>query len=160
MSINKVLYGTNVLVDLTTDTVTSDTLLKGYTAHNKSGNQITGTLEQSSGSSKNVQFYKDIGYARYTSYASTGVTVTVDKTGTYNISWIGFRQNTIGTSGSRLYINGSSYGSANTSFTNSYKQSNSLSNVELSEGDVLEVRARSGSTSYYMFVGGLILEEV
>ena len=61
MSINKVLYGTNVLVDLTTDTVTSDTLLKGYTAHDKSGNQITGTLEQSSGSSKNVQFYKGIG---------------------------------------------------------------------------------------------------
>lgn len=160
MSINKVLYGTNVLVDLTTDTVTSDTLLKGYTAHDKSGNQITGTLEQSLGSSKNVQFYKGIGYARSTSYKVTDVTITVEKTGTYNISWIGFRQNTRGTSGSQLYINGSSYGSANTSFASSYSQSNTLSNVSLNEGDVIEVRARSISTSYYMFVGGLILEEV
>ncbi len=40
---NKVVYGTTVLVDLTADTVTADTLMQGYTAHDKSGAFITGT---------------------------------------------------------------------------------------------------------------------
>ena len=43
MSVNKVVYGTTVLVDLTEDTVTADTLLKGATAHNAAGELITGT---------------------------------------------------------------------------------------------------------------------
>ena len=41
---NKVVYGTTVLVDLTADTVTKDTLKKGTTAHDASGEPITGTL--------------------------------------------------------------------------------------------------------------------
>lgn len=45
MAVNKVLCGTTVLVDLTTDTVTSDTLAQGITAHDKSGVAITGTME-------------------------------------------------------------------------------------------------------------------
>ena len=44
MAVNKVVYGTTVLVDLTEDTVTPDKLLKGATAHNASGEPITGTL--------------------------------------------------------------------------------------------------------------------
>jgi len=44
MAINKVVYGTTVLVDLTADTVTAATLQQGYTAHAKSGAKITGTL--------------------------------------------------------------------------------------------------------------------
>lgn len=47
MAINKVVYGENVLVDLTGDTVTPDKLLVGETAHNMSGEPITGTLEPS-----------------------------------------------------------------------------------------------------------------
>ena len=49
MPINKVLYGTQVLMDLTEDTVTADKLAKGETAHDASGEQITGTLETESG---------------------------------------------------------------------------------------------------------------
>lgn len=41
--INKVVYGGTVLIDLTGDTVTADKVLKGYTAHDKSGETITGT---------------------------------------------------------------------------------------------------------------------
>lgn len=44
-SVNKVIYGGNVLIDLTTDTVTADKLLKGTTAHDKAGDIITGTCE-------------------------------------------------------------------------------------------------------------------
>lgn len=41
--VNKVVYGGEVLIDLTGDTITADKVLKGYTAHDKSGETITGT---------------------------------------------------------------------------------------------------------------------
>lgn len=46
MAINKVVYGTTVLVDLTSDTVDAAHLAKGRTAHDAGGNLIVGTLEQ------------------------------------------------------------------------------------------------------------------
>lgn len=45
MARNKVVYGSEVLIDLTADTVTKETLLKGSTAHDKSGEIITGTCD-------------------------------------------------------------------------------------------------------------------
>lgn len=45
MAVNKVIYGTTVLVDLTEDTVTPDKLISGTTAHDKTGAKIVGTLE-------------------------------------------------------------------------------------------------------------------
>lgn len=42
---NKVIYNGTVLIDLTPDTVTADKILVGYTAHDKSGNTITGTCD-------------------------------------------------------------------------------------------------------------------
>ena len=45
MTINKVIFGGETLVDLTNDTVSTDTLAKGVTAHDKTGVQITGTME-------------------------------------------------------------------------------------------------------------------
>ena len=44
MEKNKIIYGGNVLLDLTNDTVSSDTLIEGITAHDKSGRIITGNL--------------------------------------------------------------------------------------------------------------------
>ena len=41
--VNKVVYGSNVLIDLTGDTVTADKVLSGFTTHDKSGAPITGT---------------------------------------------------------------------------------------------------------------------
>ena len=43
MGKNKIIYGGNVLIDLTADTVTADKLLSGITAHDKSGEIIQGT---------------------------------------------------------------------------------------------------------------------
>lgn len=40
---NKIIYGGQVLIDLTSDTVTAAGLAKGLTAHDKSGATITGT---------------------------------------------------------------------------------------------------------------------
>lgn len=45
MAINKVIYGGNTLIDLTSDSVTKDKLLAGYTAHDKSGELIEGTCQ-------------------------------------------------------------------------------------------------------------------
>lgn len=44
MAANKVVYGTLVLMDLTSDTVTAEQMPQGCTAHDKSGAKITGTL--------------------------------------------------------------------------------------------------------------------
>lgn len=44
MAVSKVVYGTTVLVDLTGDTVAADKLLTGYTAHDRAGNTVTGTV--------------------------------------------------------------------------------------------------------------------
>ena len=43
MAINKVIFGDEVLMDLTADTIKADKLLKGYTAHSASGEVIIGT---------------------------------------------------------------------------------------------------------------------
>ena len=42
MAISKVIFGGDVLIDLTADTITADKLLKGSTAHSASGEVITG----------------------------------------------------------------------------------------------------------------------
>lgn len=44
MAINKVLYGQNTLIDLTSDTVTASTLLNGVKAHDRTGTSVTGTV--------------------------------------------------------------------------------------------------------------------
>ena len=41
-NISKVVYGGKTLIDLTADTVTADKILKGATAHDKSGAPIVG----------------------------------------------------------------------------------------------------------------------
>ena len=43
-NVNKVIYGNDILIDLTSDTVESSVLLEGYTAHDKSGAVISGSL--------------------------------------------------------------------------------------------------------------------
>ena len=44
MSVNKVIYGNRTLIDLTGDTVTEKTLLKGCKAHGADGRIIVGTM--------------------------------------------------------------------------------------------------------------------
>ena len=43
MAISKVVYGSTVLIDLTSDTVSPESLVSGVTAHKSDGEQITGT---------------------------------------------------------------------------------------------------------------------
>lgn len=90
--------------------------------------------------------------------AVSGQSITVAKTGTYDIYWGGFRSSTSGTSGSQLYKNNAAYGTENTTFSN-HGQSVHLSNVSLNQGDVIQVYARSRGTNYYMYVSNLTIIE-
>lgn len=44
MAVNKVIFDGNTLIDLSSDTVAPYKLLRGETAHDKSGKQIVGVL--------------------------------------------------------------------------------------------------------------------
>lgn len=45
MAINKVVYGSQTLIDLTADTITADKVLSGYTFHSKDGATSEGTCD-------------------------------------------------------------------------------------------------------------------
>lgn len=151
--------GTARFDDASVTTATASDVAQGKIFLASNGTITTGTASGGGGSSLNVQAYMGMDYARATSYTATDVTLTVEKSGTYTVSWMGFRNTTSGTNGSQLYINGSAYGSAETTFTRNYGQNPILTGVSLDAGDVLVVRARSRSTSYYMYVGNLIISQ-
>ena len=112
-----------------------------------------------SGSSKNVQIASGVNRVSTTDYtAVSGQSLTVSKTGTYDVYWTGYRSSTSGTSGSQLYIGNTAYGTAQTSFSNN-AQSVHLSNVSLTANQTITVRARARGTNYYMYVGNLTIIE-
>lgn len=45
VNINKIIYGTSTLIDLTNDTVTPEKMYKGIVAHMADGSTTTGTAE-------------------------------------------------------------------------------------------------------------------
>ncbi len=152
--------GTARFDDASVTTATASDVASGKVFLASDGTITTGTNSGGGGgSTKNIQAYHGMDYARATSYTATDVTLTVEKSGTYKVSWMGFRNTTSGTSGSRLYKNGSAVGSEHTTFTSSYGQY-CEETLNLNAGDVLVVRARARSSSYYMYVGNLIIEEV
>lgn len=55
MANNKIILGDEVLMDLTDDTVTEDTLLEGETAHDASGNKIIGKAKSGSSTWQEIQ---------------------------------------------------------------------------------------------------------
>lgn len=112
----------------------------------------------SGGGGKNTQAYSGMAYSHVGSYIATGVKLTVAKAGTYKVSWMGFRNTNSGTNGSQVYVNGTAKGSAHTSFTSTYGQYCEES-LTLAANDVVEVWARARSTTYYMYVGNLVIIE-
>lgn len=78
MGVNKVVYGTTVLVDLTEDTITNETVAKGYTGHDKTGTAITGTLEATGTGSVVWKKYNALIKWEYTESASLGQTAPSD----------------------------------------------------------------------------------
>ncbi len=58
--INKVIYGGNTLIDLTSDTATADKVLSSYTFHDKSGAPVTGTCAYDSDTSDDTAVVAEI----------------------------------------------------------------------------------------------------
>ena len=117
------------------------------------GALITGTA--SGGTSMNVQVAQSTIRVANTAYTKTA-TLTCSKTGTYDVYWDCFRSTTSGTSGSQLYVGGSAYGSANTTFSN-HAQNNHLTGVSISAGQEVSVYVRSRATNYYAYCGQLTI---
>lgn len=87
--VNKVIFGDETLIDLTSDTVTADKLLQGYTAHNSAGQQITGTIQNKaptpSFNNGHLEIIFDYGLYSGTMNLST-ITVPVPSSGTNTIT--------------------------------------------------------------------------
>lgn len=113
------------------------------------------------GSSKNVQVLQSTSRTNAGSLTKVLGDLTVSKTGTYDIYWSGGRSNTSTsyTWGTRLYVDGTGYGTENTTWTNNC-QSNHLTNVSLTANQKLSVYARGRTGSYYTFAPMLAIVEV
>lgn len=148
--VNKVVYGNNTLIDLTSDTATEDKVLQGYTFHKADGTQATGTAS-GGGSSKNAQAHQSTTRSTSSSYTSVN-SFTCTKTGTYTVYWSTMRSSTSGTWGSRLYINGTAYGTADTGNWSNHVQNKVVTGVSITKNDTVAVYARSRGNNYYAYV--------
>ena len=159
MAKNKVVYNGQTLIDLTDTTAEAADVSAGKYFYTKAGVRTAGTNSGGGGTSKNVQIAAGVNRVATTSYSAvSGQSLEVAKTGTYDVYWSGYRSSTSGTNGSQLYIGSTAYGSAQTTFSNN-GQAVHLTNVSLTEGQTITVRARARGTSYYMYVANLTIVE-
>ena len=100
----------------------------------------------SGGSSKNVQTAQTTDRRNNTALGSI-ISLTCSTAGTYDVYWTCARSNTSQTWGSQLYINGTAYGTENTTWSNNV-QNNHLTGVVLSANDTVAVYGRSRSGYY------------
>ena len=128
---------------------------KDVTNYEKVNVQVSG----GGGGGKSAQVLQSTTRTTSTSYTKLCGDMTVEKSGTYNVYWTFFRSSTSGTWGSQLYINGSAYGSAQTSGFSNHIQNIHLTGVSLTAGQKLAVYGRSRGNSYYAYVGQLTIIE-
>lgn len=114
------------------------------------------TVNVSSGSSKNTQNVQSTARRNNTALGSI-TSLTCLKAGTYDVYWNCSRSSTSGTWGSQLYINGTAYGTENTTFSN-HVQTNHLSNVTIPANATVAVYGRSRS-GYYIYAPQLTIVE-
>ena len=146
-------------------TVSASELVSGSETKTANGtydvtNLASLVVNVSGGSSKNVQVLQSTSRTNASSLTKVLGDLTVSKTGTYDIYWSGGRSNTSSsyTWGTRLYVDGTGYGTENTTWSNNC-QSNHLSNVSLTANQKLSVYARGRSGSYYTFAPMLVIIE-
>ena len=160
------LTGNQTIKAVTTTNLTADNIKSGVTvqigdsADSDRVASVTGTYSGGGGTSKNVQVLQSTSRTNASSLTKVLGDLTVSKTGTYDIYWSGGRSNTSTsyTWGTRLYIDGTGYGTENTTWSNNC-QSNHLSNVSLTVNQKLSVYARGRTGSYYTFAPMLTIVE-
>ena len=154
----------------TNQTIASGTYLTGTQTISGDANLVAGNIKNGTsifgvtgtytggGSSKNWQAYFGRDSRTANSYGATALTLTVAKTGTYNVYWTAWRGSSSGTMGTNLYRN-STAGTNQQTFTGTYGQNITLTNQSYTAGDVLTLYATSGSTSRSIYVANLIIVE-
>lgn len=157
MAKNKVVYYGNTLIDLTDTTAVASDVASGKYFYGKDGVRTQGT--NSGGSSKACYVHTGLASRKANSYGATDAKVTVTKAGTYTISYVAVRGSSSGTMGTNLHI-GSTSGTNNTTWNNgTYGQAVTLTGQSISANTTVTVYATSGSTSRYIYVGNLIVQE-
>ena len=112
------------------------------------------TVNVSSASAMNVQTEQFTSRRNNTALGSV-VSLTCSTTGTYDVYWTCARSSTSGTWGSQLYINGTAYGTENTTFSNNV-QNNHLTGVTIPANATVAIYGRSRS-GYYIYVPQLTI---
>lgn len=156
--------GYDALSSVTVDPIPSQYIIpSGNKAITANGNNIdvtdyaTVSVNVSGGGSMNVQVAQSTTRVANTAYTKTA-SLTCSKAGTYDVYWDCFRSSTSGTSGSQLYVGGSEYGTANTTFaSNIHAQTNHLTGVTLAANQEVAVYVRSRGSNYYAYVGTLTI---
>ena len=152
--------GTAKFTDVSDTTASASDVASGKYFYDAGGTRTQGTAS-GGGSSKNAQVLQQSNTrVTATSYTKACGDLTVSTTGTYDVYWSTYRTSSSGTWGTQLYINGSAYGTAQTTFSSSYYQVIHLSNVSLTAGQKLTVYGRSRGSNYYLYVGMLTIIEV
>lgn len=153
--------GTASFTDVTDTTAAASDVATGKYFYTSAGVRTQGTNSGGGGDSKNAQVVQGTTRTTSSTLTAIGAEMTVSKTGTYNVYWSAFRSNTSSqyTFATKLYINGTGYGSEQTTWSN-HQQNVHLSNVSLSANDKIRVYGReSRGSSYYMYAGTLTIVE-
>ena len=160
---SRYLTGTQTFKSVTTTNLTAANIKSGVTvtvgdsADADRVASVTGTYSGGGGSGKNVQMSIARAESSSTAYIATTLKLTVSTGGTYKVHWSMDRNTTSGTNGSRLYVGASSVGTAHTTWT--HNGATCSETLSLNANDVVTVYARARSSSYYVGVSNLIIEE-
>lgn len=153
--------GTATFTDVTDTTAAAADVASGKYFYTAAGVRTQGTNSGGGGTSKNTQVVQGTTRTNSSSLTAIGSELTVSKTGTYDIYWSALRTNTSSsyTWGSRLYIDGTAYGTENTTWTNNV-QNNHLTSISLTANQKLRVYGReTRGTSYYVYAPMLVIVE-
>ena len=152
--------GTARFDDASVTTATASDVASGKIFLASDGTITTGTAS-GGGSSKNTQVVQGTTRTTSSTLTAIGAEMTVSQTGTYDVYWSAFRSSTSSsyTYGTQLYIDGTAYGTQNTTWSN-HVQNNHLTSVALTSGDKLRVYGRnSRGSSYYIYAPTLVIVE-
>lgn len=158
MAVNKVVYNGETLIDLTEDNVTPETLAKGVTAHDKSGEVIIGTMEGGGGSSEDLESVlteqeelistlKETLKSKASEELNKGM-CTVNIVPPSNSNYY-INRETVDSNGNIVYNLQRSYTSATISVTARcdsimWIQASTIKSAEVTDGEVLKINSGTG----------------
>lgn len=153
--------GTGVSVTAAELVSGSETITENGTYDVTNLQQIVANVSGGGGEEKNAQVVQGTTRTTSSTLTAIGAEMTVTKTGTYDVYWSAFRSSTSSsyTYGTQLYIDGTAYGTQNTTWSN-HVQNNHLTGVSLTANQKIRVYGRnSRGSSYYIYAPTLVIVE-